>query len=37
MQDIPDDSAGESRKKILLAVKAAGGTLKVDATRKEPK
>jgi hypothetical protein len=37
IKDIPNDCSGESRKKILPAVKAAGGTLKVDATRKEPK
>ena len=36
IKDIPNDCSGESRKKILPAVKAAGGTLKVDATRKEP-
>jgi hypothetical protein len=37
IKDIPDDCGGESRKKIPLAVMAAGGTLTVDATRKEPK
>jgi hypothetical protein len=37
IKDIPNDCGGESRKKILLAVKAAGNTLKVDATRREPK
>jgi len=37
IKDIANDCSGESRKKIPLAVKAAWGTLKVDATRKGPK
>jgi hypothetical protein len=37
IKDISSDCGGESRKKILPPVMAAGGTLKVDATRREPK
>ena len=34
---IPNDCGDKSRKKTLLGVMAAGGTLKVDVARKEPK